>query len=121
MPQAKLFKAKDLPFKDCVTPSGVTQTARTITGAISRHMGAGMEIGENVCIHWTTLYDEVLFIHEGSMIIRTDAGEFECETGDIVWLPEGVTLDYDTKGRRCAYFYALYPFDWAARNNMQEP
>ena len=36
-------------------------------------------------------------------------------------LPEGVTLDYDMKGRRCEYFYALYPFDWAARNGMAEP
>ena len=121
MPEAKLFKRAELPFKDCITPSGVTQTARTITGAISRHMGAGMEIGEDVCIHWTTLYDEVLFIHSGSMIVRTDAGEFDCKPGDIIWLPEGVTLDYDMTGRRCEYFYALYPFDWARRNNMEEP
>ena len=49
-----------------------------------------MEIGEDVCIHWTTLYDEILFIHAGSMIVRTDAGEFDCKAGDIVWLPEGV-------------------------------
>jgi ethanolamine utilization protein EutQ len=121
MPEAKLFKRAELPFKDCRTPSGVTQTARTITGAISRHMGAGMEIGEDVCIHWTTLYDEVLFIHSGTMIVRTDAGEFDCKPGDIIWLPEGVTLDYDMTGRRCEYFYALYPFDWAKRNNMEEP
>jgi hypothetical protein len=24
-------------------------------------------------------------------------------------------------GRRCAYFYALYPFDWAKRHGMAEP
>lgn len=121
MPQALRFKRAELPFKDCVTPTGVTQTARTITGKISSHMGAGMEIGEDVSIHWTTLYDEVLFIHAGSMIVRTADGELECHPGDIVWLPEGVTLDYDMKGRRCEYFYALYPFDWAARNGMEEP
>ena len=102
MPEAKLFKRAELPFKDCRTPSGVTQTARTITGAISRHMGAGMEIGEDVCIHWTTLYDEVLFIHSGTMIVRTDAGEFDCKPGDIIWLPEGVTLDYDMTGGAAA-------------------
>jgi ethanolamine utilization protein EutQ (cupin superfamily) len=45
----------------------------------------------------------------------------ECHVGDIVWLPEGCTLDYDITGRRCAYFYALYPFDWAKRNGMEEP
>jgi ethanolamine utilization protein EutQ len=121
MPEAKLFKRADLPFKDCVLPSGVTQTARTITSNFSKHMGGGMEIGENVCIKWTTLYDEILFIHAGSMIVRTSTGELECHPGDIVWLPEGVTLDYDTTERRCEYFYVLYPIDWAKRNNMEEP
>jgi ethanolamine utilization protein EutQ (cupin superfamily) len=55
------------------------------------------------------------------MIIRTATEEMECHPGDIVWLPEGVTLDYDTKGRRCTYFYALFPIDWAKKNNMEEP
>ena len=121
MPEARLFKRAALPFKDCRTASGVTQTARTITADFSQNIGAGMEIGEDVCIHWTTLYDEVLFIHAGAMIVRTDAGELECRPGDIVWLPKGVTLDYDMIGRRCEYFYALYPIDWAKRNNMEEP
>src|SRR5687767_1052897 len=121
MPKAMHFKAKELPYKEARTPSGNTRVARTITGAISRHMGGGMEIGEDVCICWTTLYDEILFIHEGSMTIRSGGEAFDCQPGDIVWLPEGTTLDYDMSGRRCAYFYALYPFDWAARNNMEEP
>jgi ethanolamine utilization protein EutQ len=121
MPKAIHFKRAHLPFKVCRTPSGVTDVARTITGEISRHMGAGMEILDNVSIHWTTLYDEVLFIHSGSMTVRTETGDFDCHSGDIIWLPEGVTLDYDGTGRRCEYFYALYPFDWAARHNMKEP
>ena len=121
MPEARHFKRHALPFKECVTTTGVTQTARTITSSFSKYMGAGMETGEDVCIHWTTLYDEVLFIHSGSMIVRTEAGEIECHPGDIVWLPDGITLDYDMTGRRCEYFYALYPIDWARRNNMEEP
>lgn len=121
MQEARLFKRAELPFKDCRTATGVTQTARTITADFSRHFGAGMEIGEDVCIHWTTLYDEVLFIHAGSMIVRSGGKELECHPGDIVWLPEGVTLDYDMTNRRCEYFYALYPIDWAKRNNMEEP
>ncbi len=78
MPEALLFKRAELPFKDYITPSGLTQTARTITTGISKHMGSGMEIGEDVCIHWTTLYDEIIFIHKGTMIVRTSAGELEC-------------------------------------------
>jgi ethanolamine utilization protein EutQ (cupin superfamily) len=121
MPNAIHFKRNELPFIPCKAPGGETTIARVINGKISRHMGGGLEIAENIKVHWTTLYDEILFIHEGSMIIRTDQGEMECHVGDIVWLPEGCTLDYDITGRRCAYFYALYPFDWAKRNGMEEP
>jgi len=121
MPKALHFKRSELPFIPCKMEEGETKIARVINKEISRNMGGGLEIGEDVCIHWTTLYDEILFIHEGSMIVRTDQGEYECKAGDIVWLPEGVTLDYDMRGRKCSYFYALYPFDWAARNGIKEP
>jgi ethanolamine utilization protein EutQ (cupin superfamily) len=121
MPTALHFKHDELPFIPCKAPGGETRIARVIDGTISKHMGGGIEIAEDIKVHWTTLYDEILFIHEGSMIVRSGGNAFECHAGDIVWLPEGVTLDYDFTGRRCAYFYALYPFDWAARNGMKEP
>ncbi|WP_162916755.1 AraC family ligand binding domain-containing protein [Dongia deserti] len=110
-----------MPFIPCKVPGGETRIARVVNGQISRHMGGGLEIGENVRYDWTTLYDEILFIHEGSMIMRTDRRAFECRAGDIVWLPEGATVHYDMTGRRCSYFYALYPFDWAERHGMAEP
>ena len=28
--------------------------------------GRRIEIAENICVHWTTLYDEILFIHEAA-------------------------------------------------------
>ena len=121
MAKAEHFPYDKLPFIPCKTPGGDTKIARVINERISKNMGGGLEIGEDVKVHWTTLYDEILFIHEGSMIVRTDQGEYDCKAGDIVWLPEGVTLDYDMTGRKCSYFYALYPFDWAARNGMKEP
>ena len=104
MPKALHFKRSELPFIPCKMPEGETKIARVINKEISHNMGGGLEIGEDVCIHWTTLYDEILFIHEGSMIVRTDQGEYECKAGDIVWLPEGVTLDYDMTGRKCELF-----------------
>ena len=85
MPKALHFKRSELPFIPCKMEEGETKIARVINKEISHNMGGGLEIGENVCIHWTTLYDEILFIHEGSMIVRTDQGEYECKAGDIVW------------------------------------
>ena len=121
MPGPLHIKHTELPMIACKVPGGETRIARVVNGSNSRHMGGGLEIVENVRFDWTTLYDEILFIHEGSMIIRTEGREMACGPGDIVWLPEGSTLDYDVTGRRCAYFYALYPFDWAARHGIAEP
>lgn len=119
------FVHRDLPLIRCEVPGGETRIARVVNGSNSRHMGGGIEIAENVRYSWTTLYDEILFIHEGSMLIRIadekGGREIEAKPGDIIWLPEGSELDYDFRGRRCAYFYALYPFDWAARRGMKEP
>ena len=115
------FKRADLPLIPCKVPGGETRIARVINAGNSQHMGGGLEIVEDVRFEWTTLYDEILFIHEGSMIVRTDGRELHCGPGDIVWLPEGSMLDYDLTGRRCVYFYALYPHDWAARSGMAEP
>ena len=121
MAAARHFKHSELPFIPAKTADGETSIARVINQAFSRHIGGGLEVLDGVTIHWTVTYDEILFIHEGSMIVRSDGNEFECRAGDIVWLPEGCTLDYDMTGRRCAYFYALYPYDWARRSGMAEP
>lgn len=121
VPQAVHFPQDRLPFVPCRIPEGETRIARVISGELSRHMGGGIEIVEDIRYHWTTLYDEIPFIHEGGMRIGTEGKVFDCGPGDIIWLPEGVTLDYNITGRRCTYFYALYPFDWAVRRGITEP
>ncbi len=121
MSEVKLFKEGALPFAPCPQPGGTTRIARVIRGDFSKRMGGGIEAGEDVCIHWTTLYDEILFIKSGSMIVRANGIEHECMAGDIVWLPENTTLDYDMTGRECAFFYALAPVDWAERHGRNEP
>lgn len=121
MPKAVHFRHADLPFVAARTPSGDTQVARTITRRLSEHMGGGLEVLDGVSIRWTVTYDEILFIHEGRLTIRSGGERFDCAPGDIVWLPNGTTLEYDATGGRCAYFYALYPVDWAARQGIEEP
>lgn len=115
------FPYRDLPLIRCEVPGGETRIARVINGANSKQMGGGIEMAADVRYSWTTLYDEILFIHKGSMLVRTEGREIELHPGDILWLPEGAELDYDFTGRSCEYFYALHPFDWAARRGMKEP
>jgi ethanolamine utilization protein EutQ len=121
MPKARHFRRAELPYVTARTPSGNTTVARTINAAFSEHMGGGLEILEGVSIRWTVSYDEILFIHEGRITIHSGGESFECAPGDIVWLPNGTSLEYDARGGRCAYFYALYPVDWAARQGIAEP
>ena len=121
MTTARHFRHCDLPFSAARTASGDTRIARVINADISRHLGAGLEILEHVSIQLTVTYDEVLFIHEGRLTIETGDERFDCGPGDIVWLPNGTSLTYDASSGRCAYFYALYPVDWAARQGIREP
>lgn len=119
--KARIFKRESMPFTTAKTASGNTTIARLINHGLSDHIGAGIEILESVSIEWTVTYDEVLFIHEGEMTIVTGAERWHCNPGDIVWLPKDTTLSYDATKGRCAYFYALYPVDWAKRQGIEEP
>jgi ethanolamine utilization protein EutQ len=121
VPKPIHFKHAELPFTTTTLPEGQTTIARVVNAANSKHMGAGLEILERISLRWTVTYDEVLFIHEGRLTVRTGGETFDCTPGDIVWLPSGTTLDYDASGGRCAYFYALYPVDWAAQQGIEEP
>lgn len=116
----KVFKRSEMEMKRAATPTGATTIARVIDASISREMGAGIECLEKATIDWTVTYDEVLFILEGPLTVEFDGVAHECNTGDIVWLPNGTRLKYIAKGR-AAYFYAVHPVDWAARQGTSEP
>ena len=120
MSKPQVFKRSDMVLKDALTPTGNTSIARVINSSISEHMGGGVEYLENVTIDWTVTYDEILFILEGPLTVEFDNGTHVCGTGDIVWLPKGTHLKYISTSR-AAYFYALYPVDWAARQGTVEP
>jgi len=119
--KAQIFKGGSRHWTTAKTASGNTKIARVINASNSDHIGAGIEVLENVSISWTVTYDEVLFIHEGEMTIVTGGERWTCRPGDIVWLTNGTTLEYDASSGRCAYFYALYPVDWAKRQGIEEP
>ncbi len=119
--KASIFKAGSRLWTTAKTTTGNTTIARLINATNSDHIGAGIEVLDNVSISWTVTYDEVLFIHEGEMGIEINGERWTCRPGDIVWLPNGTTLTYDASKGRCAYFYALYPVDWAKRQGIEEP
>ena len=120
MPEPRVFHRAEMTLKPAVTPSGTTSIARVVDASISQHMGGGIEYLEDATIEWTVTYDEILFILEGRLTVEFADERHECEVGDIVWLPAGTSLKYIAR-KRVAYFYALYPVDWAARQGTEEP
>ena len=117
----RVFHRNEMVLTEAVTPTGNTSIARLINRTISNHIGAGIEYLEAVTIDWTVTYDEVLFILEGPLTIEfSEDDRHICNTGDIVWLPQGTHLKY-IAAARAGYFYALYPVDWAARQGTVEP
>ena len=120
MTGARVFKRSEMQLKPAITPTGNTAIARVVDASFSREIGAGIEYLENVTIDWTVTYDEVLFILDGPLTVEFDGASHQCETGDIVWLPNGTRLKYIAKGR-ASYFYAVHPVDWAARQGVAEP
>lgn len=116
----RVFKRAEMQLQPAVTPTGNTAIARVVDASISREIGAGIEYLEDVTIDWTVTYDEVLFILEGPLTVEFDGAAHRCDTGDIVWLPNGTRLKYIARGR-AAYFYAVHPVDWAARQGIAEP
>src|SRR5690606_25965180 len=81
---ARVFRAADRVLQPAVTETGTTRIAREIGASISRHMGAGLEVLENVVIDWTVTYDEVLFIHSGRLTVEFNGESHDCLPGDIV-------------------------------------
>lgn len=120
MSGARVFRREAIRLEPAVTPTGTTAIARLVHAGISRHIGAGIEYLENATIDWTVTYDEVLFIHEGRLVIEIDGTAHDCGPGDIVWLPDGTRVRYIAR-ERAGYFYALCPVDWAARQGTTEP
>lgn len=116
----RVFKRSEMQLKPAVTPTGSTSIARVVDASFSREIGAGIEYLEDVTIDWTVTYDEVLFILEGPLTVEFEGEAHRCETGDIVWLPNGTHLKYIAKGR-ASYFYAVHPVDWAVRQGVGEP
>jgi ethanolamine utilization protein EutQ (cupin superfamily) len=109
-----------MAFKQTNVDGNQTSICRAIGNDVSSTMGAGIETLERVSIEWTVTYDEILFIKEGEVFINSEGKRRRCVVGDIVWLPNGVSLVYEVPDK-CTYFYALYPVDWAKRQGVAEP
>ena len=113
-----LYKKSEIDFVDYGGPPGSAEIARLVGPETSRHMGCGIVVFEQgVSVPWTVLYDEAMVVLEGHFTLRVGDEVYECDPGDVLWLPENTPLVYEAADR-AVVFYSLSPVDWKARHGL---
>ena len=110
MSKAQLIKSSDIRFVHRGGPPGHAEVGRAVSTEISATMGAGIARFDNCSIAWTVLYDEVLYVIDGTFRLVTCDGVLEGQSGDVIWIPKGTELKYE--GEQATVFYAVYPGNW---------
>ena len=114
MSELRHVKRSELTFDAYGGPPGTAEIAR-LFGSRSPNptttMGAGNAVFEDCSIPWKLLYDEVICVLEGHFRLRAGDETYECEPGDVLWIPENTEIAYESDGRS-VIFYTLYPENW---------
>jgi len=112
MSKARKFRYADYAAQVNGVAKGDCLFIPVVDEGISKTMGAGIDIFEEGCSYeWTVIYDELMFVLEGNFRLVVGDERFECEPGDILWIPNGTPSKYEADGHTVC-FYVLYPVDW---------
>lgn len=105
------FKRSERAFEPYAGPPGRAEIARLVGTERSKTMGAGVAVFEDSSVEWSVRYDEVICVLAGHFRLVVGEERFECEPGDVLWIPARTALRYESDGR-AEVFYVLYPVDW---------
>lgn len=79
----------------------------------SPRLGAGvMELRNGSEFPWTLNYDEVEYIIDGTMVLKSEAGDVTAHAGDMTFIPKGTSIHFSTPDY-VRFIYVTYPADWA--------
>lgn len=120
MGEVRHFRYGELSYKDATSGARQMELARLITDRESGTLGAGLARFDHCSVDWTVLYDEVMFVFEGTFRLAVGDRRYVCTPGDVLWIPERTTLKYESDGPSVC-FYAVYPADWRKRHGVPEP
>lgn len=90
-------------------PPGAAWVARAVSNEVSPHIGFGFARWEGAEVEWTVLYDELIFVIEGTLELRADGEAFRIVPGQLLWIPEGTGLVY---GGHALFGYVVRPANW---------
>ena len=79
----------------------------------SPRLGIGvMELDNGVDFPWTLNYDEAEYIIDGTIVLKSDAGDVTAHAGDMTFIPKGTSIHFSTPDH-VRFIYISYPADWA--------
>jgi len=78
----------------------------------NRNLACGfMEMKESE-FDWILNYDEVDYIIEGTLVIKTGDSEITGNAGDVIMIPKGSSISFCAPGYT-KFFYVTYPANWS--------
>ena len=79
----------------------------------SPNLGVGvMELKNGTEFPWTLNYDEVEYIIDGTIVLKSEAGDVTAHAGDMTFIPKGTSIHFSTPDH-VRFIYISYPADWA--------
>lgn len=105
-------KCEEFPFDIGSARKDVT-LLDVVTLEESPNLGVGvMELKNGTDFPWTLNYDEVEYIIEGTIVLKSEAGDVTAHAGDMTFIPKGTSIHFSTPDY-VKFVYISYPADWA--------
>lgn len=96
---------------DTGNPSDRVYTHDLFTLAQSPRLGAGVMVMEKTTFPWHLGYDEMDFVLEGTLTVRTDKGEVTARAGEGILIPKDSDIFFSAPDY-ARFLYFTYPADW---------
>ena len=110
--EVTLYKKDMISYKDMGIDIGRATLASVVEAPFSSTMGAGLiRLEQGGTFEWQVLYDEILFVVSGELIIIEQNEQKIGHAGDIFFLKKDTTITYSTSSET-EFFYSIYPANW---------
>lgn len=80
----------------------------------SPRLGLGLMTMEKTTFPWKLNYDEIDYVLDGSLTIRTEQGEVTACAGEGILIPRGTAIEFSAP-EYARFLYITYPADWQAQ------
>jgi ethanolamine utilization protein EutQ len=78
----------------------------------NRNLACGLMEMEESEFDWTLNYDEVDYVIEGTLEIKTGDEVVSGNAGDVIMIPKGSSISFSAPGY-VKFFYVTYPANWS--------